>query len=379
MQNPVLLLTCSIGVIGANSLLLSPIATSVADSFAGAAAADVLIGVSAYGLGTASSALALAPLSDRLGADRVVAAALMLLSLSLGLTAVAPALVVLWVAQAMAGVAAGAALPGIYTLAATVSPPGRELQTMGRVLTGWTLSLVAGVTLSAILTDLLGWRAVFGMLATLSLCLTVTAHRTEFGNIQRGRATSPLTALHVTGLGRALLSAFLTMLAFYGTYTFVGVHLNDAFGQTASAAGLVALAYGAGFGCAAWVDPLLERIGQKPASLRVFAALAAVYTALSWVSGVYAVIVGVAFIWGIFNHLGLNLIVTRLSALDPEQRGAIMGLYSCVTYVAVTLAAIGFAPVYSAGGWAACTAASAFLVILMVVEVALPKARRLQA
>ena len=187
-QNPVLLLTCAIGVIGANSLLLSPIAPAVAEGFAGASPASVLIGVSAYGIGTAASALMLAPLADRFGADRVVAAALMLLTLGLGLTAAAPALFVLWVAQAVAGIAAGAALPSIYTLAASVSPPGKEVQTMGRVLTGWTLSLVAGVSLSAILTDVLGWRVVFALLAAIAQVLTLSAARTDFGTVSRGRA-----------------------------------------------------------------------------------------------------------------------------------------------------------------------------------------------
>ena len=285
----------------------------------------------------------------------------------------APNVVTIWAAQAVAGLAAGAALPSIYTLAASVAAPGQEVKTMGRVLTGWTLSLVAGVSLSAVLTDLIGWRAVFGLLAAVSLLLMANTMRTEFGNVARGRSTSPLTAMDVPGIGRALASAFLTMLAFYGTYTFSGVHFTETLDQTTTVAGIFALLYGAGFGCAAWVDPYMARYPHRVAALVVFSALVVAYTLFGALANSYVGIIVAAFGWGIINHLSLNLIVTRLTALDAGQRGAIMGLYSCVTYIAVTLSALSFAPVYAWGGWAACAMLSAGLVIVMVAEIAIPR------
>ncbi|MGL6251053.1 MAG: MFS transporter, partial [Billgrantia desiderata] len=144
----VLLLTAASAVIGANSLALSPIAATVAASFPGRNAADVVTAAALYGLATACSALLLASLSDRIGAERALTRALLVLSASLGAAALSPALWTLIVAQALAGLAAGVALPAIYTLTAQVAEKGRESQTLSFVLTGWTLSLVVGVGLA---------------------------------------------------------------------------------------------------------------------------------------------------------------------------------------------------------------------------------------
>lgn len=78
----VLLLTAAIAVIGANSLALSPIAATVAASFAGRSAADVVTAAALYGLATAFSALMLASLSNRIGAERALVRALLVLSLA---------------------------------------------------------------------------------------------------------------------------------------------------------------------------------------------------------------------------------------------------------------------------------------------------------
>jgi len=83
----------------------------------------------------------------------------------------------LCIAQAAAGLCAGVALPAIYGLAADVGPNGRESETLGKVLTGWTLSLVAGVSLSAVVSDLVGWRAVYAVLAIGAAALALAIGR----------------------------------------------------------------------------------------------------------------------------------------------------------------------------------------------------------
>ena len=67
MLASILILLSAIGVIGANSLLLSPLVTAVGTDFQ-VSAAQVMQAASAYGLGVAAAALMLAPLGDRFGA-----------------------------------------------------------------------------------------------------------------------------------------------------------------------------------------------------------------------------------------------------------------------------------------------------------------------
>ncbi|KAG1715509.1 putative MFS-type transporter YwfA [Nymphon striatum] len=182
MQNPVLLLTLTVGVIGANSLVLSPISASVAADLSGVSPADVMRASALYGLGVALSALTLAPQADRVGAGRALLFAMAGLAASLAGSAVGTQLVHIdGDAICVRRVCAGVAIPSAYSLAAQVSKPGQEAKTMGAVLTGWTLSMVGGVTLSALISEVVGWRMVFIALCALTGVLTLMLRTCDFG------------------------------------------------------------------------------------------------------------------------------------------------------------------------------------------------------
>lgn len=364
----VLLLTGSVAIIGANSLLLSPIAGAVASSLPGVDAAGVMVAAAIYGLGTALSALTLAPIADRIGPEKVLWRSMMGLIAALTASAAAPTLAVLCVAQGVAGIAAGAALPAIYGLSAQVAPKGRESETLGVVLTGWTLSLVAGVSMSALLADFAHWRAVYLVLAVLAVAVTSMLRRGNDWGVRdfTGTATSPLTALRVPGIGRALMVCAAYMIAFYGLYSYLGAHLQGVLGQSVAAAGLAPLAYGIGFGAAVPLDRMIDKFGAERVSVPAFAALALVYAAMASAAMSFALLVGICLLWGLLNHLGLNLIVGRLTALDVSQRGAIMGLYSAVTYLGVFAGALAYRPVFEAHGLAACALLSGVCILLSI-------------
>ncbi len=151
------LLMLAVAVVGTNTFVLSPIAPDVAVSF-GVGPADVLVASSVYGIGTALGALFIAPQADRLGLDRALFLSLVALTLGLTISAGATHVYMLSGAQALAGAAAGVALPAAYGLAAEVAEPGHESETMGKVLAGWTISLVIGVAFSAAFSEFTHWR-----------------------------------------------------------------------------------------------------------------------------------------------------------------------------------------------------------------------------
>lgn len=360
-----LLLTAAIAVIGANSLALSPIAVAVAQSFPGRSAADVMTAAAFYGLATAGSALLLASMADRIGAERALVRALVMLAMSLGLAALAPTLWMLVAAQALAGLAAGVALPAIYTLTAQVAAKGRESETLSFVLTGWTLSLVAGVSLSAILADIVHWRAVFSTLAVgaLVLALSVTRCR-EWGCAARtALPTSPLTALRVPGVPAVLVNVGAFMTAFYGLYTYLGPHLGDVLQRPASFSGLAIAIYGIGFGVAAPLGRWVDRHEMGTVACVAFAGLILVYLGFMMTAALPLFMLVFCLVWGVGNHVGLNLLLRRLGELDPAQRGAIMGLYSAITYLCVFAGALLYRPLFTHFGFAACAWASAMLVL----------------
>ncbi|MGR2737984.1 MFS transporter [Billgrantia sp. Q4P2] len=375
-----LLLTAAIAVIGANSLALSPIAAAVAASLPGRSAADVMTAAAFYGLATAGSALLLAPMADRIGSERALVRALLVLCVSLGLAALSPALWLLVAAQALAGLAAGMALPAIYTLTAQVAEKGRESETLSFVLIGWTLSLVVGVGFAALLADLLHWRAVFVVLAMVAAGLALGVSRcSDWGTRTGGeKPSSALMALRIPGIHAVLLNVGAFMTAFYGLYTYLGPHLGEVLQLPASFAGLTIAVYGLGFGVAAPLGRLVDRHGATAAACVTFAGLMLVYLGMMATAALPLVLLALCLGWGVGNHIGLNLLMRQLAELDPTQRGAIMGLYSAITYLCVFAGALLYRPIFTHYGFAACAWASAMLV-LPALGWALGQRRRKQA
>lgn len=343
-------LTACIGVIGSNSLALGPVAPDVAQSLAAGVPA-VMTASAAFGLGTAASAIFLGRLIDRHGPRRMLMAALLLLAVGLAGSAAAPALPLLVAAQFVAGSATGIALPAIYTLASVIAPAGRESETIGLVLTGWTLSMVAGVPLSAAIADMAGWRSIYIIITAATLIACAAVRVAPVQDESSGRTTSPLVALGVRGVAPLLLACAAFMAAFYGVYAYIGDHLHVRLGLPVSANGIIAISYGFGFGAAAFLDRLMDRFGTDRLLPLIFLVVAGIYVLMGMASGSYAAMLAVVFFWGLANHFGLNVLIMRLTALDPEKRGAIMGLNSGVTYLALFAGTLGFGTVYAGGAF----------------------------
>ncbi|MER9975513.1 MFS transporter [Mesorhizobium sp. M0085] len=364
------LLTGCIAVIGSNSLVLGPIAPAVAASF-GTSVPAVMIASAAFGLGTSASALFLARYIDRLGARRMLQGALLLLAIALVASAAAPTVTTLVAAQLLAGIAAGVAMPAIYASSAAIAPPGRESGTIGVVLTGWTLSMVAGVSLSAVLADLVHWRAVFAAVAVLAALALASLALTSLSDVRKsGPAPTPLGALSVPGIVPLLVACAAFMTAFYGVYGYLGDHLHNGLGRPVSANGLAALAYGAGFGAAALLDGVIDRLGARRVMPFAYLLVAAVYVAIAAASSSFHLTIAMIAVWGLANHFGLNVLVMRLSALDPARRGTIMGLNSAVTYLAVFVGTTAFGPLYSTFGFATSAVVAALLMLIAAAAAA---------
>jgi len=362
-----------IAVIGSNSLVLGPIAPQVAESF-GRDTPAVMTASGAFGIGTALAATLLGRLIDRFGAGLTLRAALVLFTLALAASAAAPALPVLIGAQFAAGLAAGVALPSIYTLAAVVAPAGRESDTIGIVLSGWTLSMVAGVSLSAVMADSVGWRFVYAFAAAASALALLVAQAMKLQGAPASATTSsPLVALRVPGAVPLLIACAGFMASFYGVYAYIGDHLHRALGLSLSANGLLALSYGLGFGAAAFLDGLIDRFDAGRFLPAMFLAVGAVYLGMGAASGSYVLTLVAVFLWGLANHFALNVLIMRLGALDPTRRGAVMGLNSGVTYLALFVGTSSFGPLYTATGFAILPVAAASLMLLAALSARLAR------
>lgn len=365
----------AVAVIGSNSLLLSPILADIAAEFS---LSPVQVGwaITVYNGTTAVSALFLARLIDDWGVPKAFMMAYGGLLLGTCISAISRNLSWLIVGQGLAGLGAGVSLPAIYALAPMIAPKGQKSRFVGRVLTGWSVALVAGIPIAAFLSETVGWRYAYYLLVVfcaLSLALIAFQRRnlpifTDGQNNSGHGLRDIFGPFKVEGATTLLFMNLLFMAAFYGTYNYLGVHLRDAYELSATEAGYAVFAYGIGFGAASLVDSTIDRLGVRRTAFPVFALLAVIYLSLAFAYSsplmVYCICVG----WGFLNHLGLSAIITLLGETKTSIRGQLMGMNSVFTYLGGSLGTVfcGLLFVDFGFSWIALTAAGAIILLTFV-------------
>lgn len=355
-------LLAAVLLVGSNAFVLSPILSEIADDLA-TEPFRIAWAISAFGAATAVSAMTLAGLIDRMPAGQVLGGAALLLALAQASSGASQNWFWLCLSQTVAGIAVGILLPGTYATAVTTAPKGREAARLGFVLTGWALSLVLAVPLAAWMTEGVGWRMVYALLAGLSVAVGIAlmlALRGLYG-ITATRIP-PWRALRLPGVRRLLVVMFSYMVAFYGSFAFFGEGIRNAFGLSAQGTGMFVLAYGLGFG--------LAGVGLGMVALKitrgyvqcVLVGIAASYACWRFALVTPSAAFVAAVIWGAFNQLGLNALLVSLNERAADARGAVMGLNTAVTYAAVFAGPMFMGAVYTEWGFTAVTACAAALV-----------------
>ena len=324
-RSPVPALMFAVSVVGSNGLALSPILSDVARSFS-TTPLTISTAISAYGAATAASAFFLAARIDRIGIRRTLLGGMLALIAALLLSAAAPHWLALTLAQAVAGMAAGVILPAAYGSASLIAQPGQEARTLGRVIAGWSVSLVAGVPLSALISDAIGWRATYGVLALCAAVALLGLRRlperraAHPAPLRLSRLLAPLSYRDVPAL---LLGCLAFLSAFYGVYAFLADHVRRLLALSAGQVGFIARlrrrlhAVGPA-GRAA------DRLGPRRALPLALGAAALVYLALLPAARALPAVLLIAAVWGAASQPCLNLLVLLLSRARPEERGAVL-------------------------------------------------------
>lgn len=364
-------LTAGIVAVGIQAFVIAPLLHDVAVGL-GTGPGEVARALGAFGVGVVLASLALGRLLDRVARRTALTAGMVTAVLAAAGSAVAPSWEALALAQFAAGLGVGVVLPVTYALAAELAPPGAGARATGRVLLGWSIALVAGVPLAAVLGDAVGWRGVFVVLAVVFAAQVALYRLLPDGRTSVGAPTPRLRdVVRLPGVLPLLGGVAAFMIAFYGVFAFVGVEIRQVHGVGATAAGLLALAYGAGFGLAAVTDRFLDRGDPDRLVAPALALLAGVYLLLGAVTSTLTALFAAAVVWGLVNHVGLTLLVSRLAARAPAARGPVFALYSAATYGGAAVAGLLAGPLQQAAGFGLLTVAAA-----VVVAFAVPLTRR---
>ncbi len=365
MARHTFVLTAGVVAVGAQSFVLAPLLPDIAAGL-GTGVTEVGRAFAAYGLGVLVSALGVGPWLDRVARRPALAAGLVAVLLGAIGSASATGWGGLAAAQALVGVGVGVVLPVTYALAAELAAPGADLRATGRVLTGWSIALVGGVPLSALLGDAVGWRGAFVALGVGAAVQIVALGALPASRpVQAPRPAGFGAALRAPGVPRLLLGVGASMTAFYAVFGFAGTELRAEHGDTAAVAALLALAYGSGFGLGATLDRYLDRLGGHRLVAPALGLLAVVYLALGASVAWLPVVLTAAVVWGVANHVVLTALVGGLSAAT-DARGPVLALNAAATSGGAVLAGALAGPLRDIVGFAWLTVASAAVVAAAV-------------
>lgn len=365
------LLVVGVVLVGANAFVLSPIMGDVARDL-GTDPIRVARSISAFGATTAFSAFLLSGLVDRYGPRLVLSACAGIVGLAQIIAGVSTSWQSLAASQALAGLAVGVMLPAIYATATSTAPEGRETGRLGTVLTGWAVSLVAAVPLSAYMTSHFGWRSIYLTLAAASFAVAAGYALRMPQRLGASPSRShPLQALTLPGVRPVLLVCLVFMTGFYGTFSFFGEGVRAASGQGAGRAGLYVMAYGLGFGLSGALVGRFGAIRSQRGLVILLFAISFAYFALGFSLAHPVPAMLNAAVWGFLNQYGVNAIIVLLNRAAPHAGGAAMGLHSTVTYLAVFLGPWVMSLVYLRGGFRAVATGSGLLLLTTAIGLSL--------
>lgn len=363
-RTPLLLLTFSIAAVGIQALMLSPLLTDIARGLA-TGAKEVGFAAAGYGAGVATAALLAAPQLGRWPKRTAIRLCFAILAAALLACGLAVNWQMLVVAQFVAGLASGVIIPATYALSGDIAAPEARAHAMGRVLFGWSVAMVGGVPLAALLSGVAGWRGTFMIVAAIALAMAAAG-----ALLPRTASTSSAdpvryaAVFRIPGATVGYLATFAYMIGFYQTYTFIGDHVRHLHGAGAWLGGTISLSYGIGFGVAVAFDRWIDRKGPRTVMPLGLFLVGLNYAVLPFAAGSLPGIMIYPFLWGMVNHFCMTALVAHLGSLSSAMRGTIMGLFSFTTYFALGTAGAIYGPIYDHHGFFATSFAAAATLFL---------------
>jgi predicted MFS family arabinose efflux permease len=348
----------------------------------GAAPAEIGYVPTLTQLGYAGGILFLAPFGDRYDRRRVILIKGALLTLGLLAMALASSVTVLCVLSVVVGVAATLAQDCVPA-AAALAPAASRGKIVGRVMTGLLLGILLSRVVSGTVTQLFGFRAMFGLAGAFVLGLTLL--------MARGLPSFPaMTALPYrallaslfsllrrhSALRRAALAQGLLGVAFSAFWSTLAVMLHGPpFGYGSSVAGAFGLAGAAGALAAPVAGNMSDRRG--PGVVTRVGALLVVgsFVAMAVAPGSLALLIAGTLIFDLGVQAALIAHQSIIYGLEPAARSRLNAVLIGTKFLGMSSGAALGAEALSRFGWrGVCTVAGAAALLALVVRLLPPPA-----
>ncbi|WP_336696713.1 MFS transporter [Curtobacterium sp. USHLN213] len=344
--------------------LLDDIASSLGTS---AAVAGLLVTLTQVGY--ALGILLVVPLGDVLDRRRLIPGVLVASAVALLFAAVAPSFAVLLVALALVGLTTVAGQL-LIPLAGDLADPSSRGRVVGTIASGVLTGILVSRTVSGLVADAFGWRAIYVVAAVAALLFAVLLRRAIPELDRRDRVRYPTliaSVFRAVAAHRAVRVTLVISSAMFAVFTMFWTALTfllsaEPFGYSTSAIGLVGLAGLAGAVAAQRVGRLHDRGVSVPVT---GAAIAVVLVSLV-VAGLGARSIVVVLIAVVLLDVGVQatnvLNQTRLFAIDPAARSRLNTAFVTANFIGGAIGSALASVLWNAGGWTAVTVGGAVLV-----------------
>jgi len=274
----------------------------------------------------------------------------------------------------------GLLLPPIFTVAVAYIgdewPPADVPRVAGLYISGTSIGGFCGRFIPGVLTDLIGWRLAFGVVALLTLiaaivvALTLTRERhfvrsggflSSLAQMLRHLRDPQLIATYAIGFG--------VLFNFIATFTYVSFHLAaPPYLFSPTLLGALFLTYLASSPIVPWVGRAIALFGRRPFVLAVI-ALWIVGVLLLLAPPVSAIMAGLT-LCAVCGMVCQAVSTGYVTMTAKEGRSSAVGLYATAYYVGGSAGAFLGGLAWTFAGWNACVATILAMQVIIATIVA---------
>lgn len=347
------LLLLTLGVCG----FASSLAARSTDPMVTAIAADMVSPVATVALLSTSYALPygfgqpfLGPLGDALGKARVLKVCLIVFTIALSMASIAPLLPELFVARAMAGLAAGGIIPLGLAMIGDRFPFETRQIAIGRFLSASVMGQLLGVTSAGLLADYVGWRtAMWATAAVAMAAMLLSIARLDDGADANPRGMDIADARHRYALvfrnPRSWIcfgGVFFEGVAVFGVMPFVGEMVETSMGGGPAEAGFIIAGLAVGGILFSFTVQHLLRVFGPFGMMRIGGVLAGTGLLLFSVAESWLAASACFLALGIGFFMVHNSLQNRATELAPTARGSAVALHAFFFFLGQGVAPILF-------------------------------------
>jgi predicted MFS family arabinose efflux permease len=309
--------------------------------------------VTAFAIAYAIGSPLFAAATGRWERRRLLVAALVVTALGNALAAVAPNYALLFAARALTAVGAAVFTPAASAVAAELTAPERRGRAVALVFGGLTIATIFGVPLGSLISEHVGYRAVFALVAVFSLA-GAAAVRLMLPKVPAPEPVPFRERFTVAKDPRVLVVLFTTVvacLAAFSVYTFVAPVLAATAGLHGTMLSVLLFCYGVG-GAVGNVlgGRAADRWGSRLPLLLIMGGVIVVLALLPLAATSVLGAAIVLFLWGFCTWSFNPPVQHRLIELAPRTSGLLLSLNASAIYLGVGLSGVVGGVVLTNGG-----------------------------